>query len=169
MPGAITEIAADAKTAVANADLVILCARLALIADLARTVNPLCRPGTLITDAGSTKARHRRSNWTPRRPSRPGTRQVRFVGSHPLAGNEKTGPRARHGRPVRGPHGGRHAVPRTRGPKIVSGSSSSGNRWARKCCEMSPEEHDRALAVTSHCRTWWRRPLPVDRPSSTLR
>ena len=55
-------------------------------------IAPLCRPGTLITDAGSTKAQHRR-RAASRRPHEPAWgRDVRFVGSHPLAGNEKRGP-----------------------------------------------------------------------------
>jgi len=146
--GAITEIAPDAKTAVAEADLVVLCAPVAHIAELARTINPLCRAGTLITDVGSTKrdivheldAALGEPSWNP---------LVRFVGSHPLAGNEKSGPE--------------HAtadlfVDRT---VVVTPSQNTqaddlraiSDFWqalGAKIREMSPDEHDRAVAATSH-------------------
>ena len=47
-----------------------------------------CRPGTLITDAGSTKAAIVAESGS----SLPAG--ARFVGSHPLAGSEKSGPAA---------------------------------------------------------------------------
>jgi prephenate dehydrogenase len=146
--GAITEIATDAKSAVAEADLVVLCAPVAHITALARTINPHCRPGTLITDVGSTKrdivhdldAALADPSWNP---------LVRFVGSHPLAGNEKSGPE--------------HAtadlfVDRT---VVVTPSKNTQAEDLRgvvdfwkalgaKVREMSPDEHDRAVAATSH-------------------
>jgi len=146
--GAITEIATDARTAVAEADLVVLCAPVAHIAALARTINPLCRPGTLITDVGSTKrdivreldAALAEPSWNP---------LVRFVGSHPLAGNEKSGPE--------------HATADLFVDRMVVVTPSENTQtddlravvylWealGAKVCEMSPEEHDRAVAATSH-------------------
>ncbi len=146
--GAITEIAADAKAAVAQADLVVLCAPVALIADLARTINPLCRPGTLITDVGSTKRDIVRD--LDAASAEPGwNRQVRFIGSHPLAGNEKSGPE--------------HATADLFVNRTVVVTPSANTRdedlraivefWkalGAKVREMSPEEHDRAVAATSH-------------------
>ena len=85
--GAITEIAADLKSAVAKADLVVVCAPVDHIVEQVKQLARVCRPGTLITDAGSTKAKivaeiERAATddpqWVP---------GVRFLGSHPLAGN----------------------------------------------------------------------------------
>jgi prephenate dehydrogenase len=109
---------------------------------------PHCAPGTLITDAGSTKesivreldAAARDGGWPA---------GVRFVGSHPLAGNEKKGPQ--HSRADL-------FVDRT--VVVTPGAATSaevcrqvGDFWralGARVVEMSSEEHDRALAMTSH-------------------
>src|SRR5262249_20134655 len=53
--GAIDEVAAELKSAAAQADLVVVCAPVDAIVPQVRQLASLCRPGTLITDAGSTK------------------------------------------------------------------------------------------------------------------
>lgn len=144
--GAIDEIATDPAAAVADAELVVVCAPVDHIVEQVRQLAPLCPPGTLLTDAGSTKARivceldAAAASWDP---------AVHFVGSHPLAGNEKRGPQHAHvdlfaGRVV-----------------VLTPTDSTRAEDCRKLhefwtglgaavVEMAPEEHDRALAVTSH-------------------
>jgi len=79
----------DLAEAVAGADLVVFCTPIRQMRSLAECFAPLLAPGTIVTDVGSAKkalvhdltpffARHR----------------VHFVGSHPMAGGEKTGPSA---------------------------------------------------------------------------
>ncbi|MGE9297259.1 MAG: prephenate dehydrogenase [Puniceicoccales bacterium] len=71
--------------AVANADLVVLCPPVDYIIPLLEDIAPHLKDGALVTDVGSTKSlicRQARAvttgNWE-------------FVGSHPMAGSEKTG------------------------------------------------------------------------------
>ncbi len=76
---------ADAGKAVAKADFVVVCTPVDTIVPLLEKIGPKLRPGTLVTDVGSTKSlicRHGRAALP---------KQVAFVGSHPMAGSEKTG------------------------------------------------------------------------------
>src|SRR5262245_36892479 len=81
--GVIDEATGDLAAGVARADLVLFGTPVDRIAELVLTAAPHCRPGTLLTDVGSTKAVIVRavSNRLPT-----------FVAGHPLAGSEKHGP-----------------------------------------------------------------------------
>ncbi|MBV8528175.1 MAG: prephenate dehydrogenase [Candidatus Dormibacteraeota bacterium] len=107
-----------------------------------------------VTDCASVKAEPLRvvtagvCAWTD--DERPvAARTVAYVGGHPLAGRERRGPRAARvdlfaGRPwVLTPHEG------------SSSDAVSAAEWAVRECRatpvfMTPAEHDRAVAVTSH-------------------
>lgn len=94
--GALTEITTDLATGIRGAELVIICTPVDTIVDQVQLVAKASAPGQplVITDVGSTKANvvnrlceaQRSVGW----PS-----DVTFVGSHPIAGNEKRG--AEHG------------------------------------------------------------------------
>jgi prephenate dehydrogenase len=140
--GAVTETTLDVAEGVAEADLVIVCTPVGRIADDVRAAAASCRPGTLITDVGSTKEEIVRNLV-----SLPD--DVRFIGSHPLAGSERRGPAAAEAdlfvdRVV-------VVTPdeTTRGDDLASLTSFWSGLGARVVL-MPPEEHDRALAVTSH-------------------
>ena len=104
---------------------------------------PACRPGTLLTDAGSTKAalvRAVEGNLPP---------GVAFVGGHPLAGSEKQGPdhstaELFEGRPV--------VLTRTpcTDDRALSRAARFWEALGGRVRVMDPEEHDRAVATTSH-------------------
>src|SRR5262245_35080647 len=86
--GAIDQAIADPIAAVSDADLVVVCTPVDAIVPCIEKIAPHCRPGTVITDAGSTKrqiveqiASHTGASAWPK--------DVAFVGSHPLAGNDK--------------------------------------------------------------------------------
>jgi prephenate dehydrogenase len=83
--GAVDEVTQDIATGVARADLVILCAPIGQFEGLMRAMAGALKPGTLVTDVGSTKVE------VLRMARRCLPRTVRFVGSHPMAGSEKTG------------------------------------------------------------------------------
>ncbi|MFQ5695261.1 MAG: prephenate dehydrogenase [Terriglobia bacterium] len=83
--GAIDHGTTDVKEAVAGADLVYLATPVTLILELLPVVGREARPGALITDAGSTKARICR---LAREAVREG---VFFLGGHPMAGKEASG------------------------------------------------------------------------------
>src|SRR5262245_6862052 len=75
----------DLASAVAGADVAVFCTPVDRIAAQVKAAAPHCRPGTLLLDAGSTKAAIARA--VGRLP-----KHVTFVPSHPLAGSEKQGP-----------------------------------------------------------------------------
>ena len=103
-----------------------------------------CPEGTLITDAGSTKqaiVAALDEGLAPRLPL-PGQP------SHGRQREDRRQPRA--GRPLRRPRDGPHPHAATPGPRTSTCWRNSGRRWARWSFSMAPEEHDRALAITSH-------------------
>jgi prephenate dehydrogenase len=79
-------VTSDIKEAVEEADLVILCTPLAQMAERARNMQSFLKPGAFVTDVGSVKGMVMRE-------VEPIIRQAKaeFVGSHPMAGSEKTG------------------------------------------------------------------------------
>ncbi len=79
----------DLLAAVSNADLVILCTPLAQMRPLAKQFLPALKRGAIVTDVGSVKAEVVRELESLVRKS-----GAHFVGSHPMAGAEKTGVRA---------------------------------------------------------------------------
>lgn len=83
--GVADRVTLDAAKAVQGADLVILCAPVLKIIDIARDISGSLEEGAIVTDAGSTKkeiVKHIESILPDK---------VHFVGSHPLAGSEKSG------------------------------------------------------------------------------
>jgi prephenate dehydrogenase len=76
----------DLLAAVWDADLVILCASLGQMHLLAGRMLPALKPGVIVTDVGSVKAGVVRELETLL-----ATSGAHFVGSHPMAGAEKTG------------------------------------------------------------------------------
>jgi prephenate dehydrogenase len=141
--GAVTETTTD-LAAVASADLVVVAAGVGAIPDLLDEIDGAVEPGTLIVDAGSAKARIVAA-WERRRRSRRG----RFVGGHPLAGSHRRGAAAADAALF----AGRVAIvtPAARTPP--GDVADAGSFWASLGATvfvMSPKEHDRILAVTSH-------------------
>src|SRR5947199_1214602 len=84
--GTIDEAFLDLAAAVQQSQLAVFCTPVDRIAEQVLAIAPGCAPGTLLTDAGSTKAAivHEVEGRLPA--------GVAFVGSHPLAGSEKRGP-----------------------------------------------------------------------------
>lgn len=139
----LDDVSTDLVAAAKQADLLIFATPVNLIVAGVREAASACRPGTLITDVGSTKAHLCRelSDGLPKSAS--------FIGSHPLAGSEKQG--WEHSRADL--FDGRVCV-------VTPTGSSRRDEIARltafwqaigmSVVEMSPEAHDRALAQTSH-------------------
>lgn len=141
--GGIVDDAHSELSAVACADLVLFCTPVDGIAAQVIEGARHCRSGTLMSDTGSTKAAILR-DVTGRLP--PG---IEFIGSHPLAGSEK--------------HGLAHAsahllkdrlVIVSPGPNATDNALSQiHNFWTAlgsRVFVMDAEDHDRALALTSH-------------------
>jgi prephenate dehydrogenase len=140
--GAVTETTLDLAEGVAEAELVIVCTPVGRIVDDVLAAARAAKPGTIITDVGSTK----RSIVRGLEGKLP--HGVGFVGSHPIAGSEKSGPEAA----VRGLFQDRVVVV-TPASEITAEADTIATFWrslGARVVEMSPEAHDKALAATSH-------------------
>ena len=133
----------DSAAAAAQADLMIFCTPVDRIAGGITSAAPHCRPDTLITDTGSVKGH------ICRELSQPFPDGATFIGSHPLAGSEKNG--FDHadadlfvGRVcVVTPN---ETTPHDSLQRLTAFWHSLGLR----VLEMTPTDHDHALAETSH-------------------
>lgn len=141
--GAIDEGVLDLAAGARPADLIVFCTPVDRIADQVLEAAPHCRPGTLLTDAGSTKA-----GLVQAIVSRlPG--HVAFVGSHPLAGSEKRGPVYADADLFEGRLTIVTRTSRTDEPALARTRHFWESVGARVKI-MAPEAHDQALARTSH-------------------
>jgi cyclohexadieny/prephenate dehydrogenase len=135
----ITDLAAAAR----NADLVLVCTPVDRIVDHVRAAAGVCRPGTILTDAGSTKDTIVRA-LTGSLPA-----DVSFVGSHPLAGSEKRGPE--HARADLFVDRLVILTPTSlTDSAAVEGVEAFWRALGARTLHLSPQDHDDALAVTSH-------------------
>ena len=140
----VTETAVDIAAAAAEADLVVVATDVGTITTLLDRIDEAVRPGTLITDAGSTKASIVAA-WEKRRRTRCG----RFVGSHPIAGSHKSGPAAADAALFEG----RIAVVTPARATPAADAEAIGGFWAAlgsTVFMIDPKEHDKLLAATSH-------------------
>jgi prephenate dehydrogenase len=141
--GAVTNYTLSIQQGVAEADVIVVATPLAQIVDEVSRVATHCPPAALITDAGSTKAEIVRqlSSSLPR--------DARFVGSHPLAGSEKSGVRAASPKLFEG----RVVVVTPTGASPDGAAAEIGDFWSSLGATvfvMSPEKHDEIVAATSH-------------------
>lgn len=79
-------VAETPRTAVREADLVVVCTPILSIIDLVREFAPALKSGAVVTDVGSTKS----GLAAALAPVFTGRAEA-FIGSHPMAGSEKTG------------------------------------------------------------------------------
>ncbi|MBU6275432.1 MAG: prephenate dehydrogenase [Planctomycetes bacterium] len=141
--GAVTETTTD-LAAVAGADFVLVATGVAAIPALLERIDGAVRPGTAITDAGSTKGRIV-AGWERHRRRRRG----RFVGGHPLAGSHRRGPAAADADLFTG----RVAVVTPAPATPADDVEAVAEFWSALGATvymMPPREHDRILAATSH-------------------
>jgi prephenate dehydrogenase len=130
--------------AAARADLIYLAQPIGRILDTLRHIDELVRPGTLITDAGSTKGAIASS---ARRHIRRGV----FLGGHPMAGKERRGVAEADADLFRGrtyvltPHDSK---------TLEMPAAQEFVEWIRRIgalpVTMDAAEHDRVVSFTSH-------------------
>ena len=141
--GAIDSGTTDCSKAVADAELIVVCTPVQLIAEQVQEIAAACTRTALITDAGSTK------QSIVERLDGQLAGQARFVGSHPLAGSEKTG--SQH---ARADLFVRRVVVVTPGkntsPADLAAISELWSSLGARVIQMSPMDHDRIVAGTSH-------------------
>jgi prephenate dehydrogenase len=87
--GLIDEIGTSAADAVHNADLVMIAAPVAQTGAILASIAPHLQPGTIVTDAGSTK-----SDVVAAARDTLGEKIGQFIPGHPIAGREMNGPEA---------------------------------------------------------------------------
>lgn len=136
--GLVDELVPEAK-----ADVVVCCAPVDCVAELLLAAAEHGKAGTLLTDVGSTKATIVQAVEKSLPP------HVLFAGSHPLAGSEKQGPEHADGRLFES----RLVIvtPTETTPRAaVEQVSAFWQALGARVRLMSPEEHDRGVALTSH-------------------
>jgi prephenate dehydrogenase len=140
---AVDSVTQDVAEGVSGSQLVVLCTPVGHMEDLMTRMAPALAPGTYVTDVASTKVD------VVRMAERILPKTARFVGSHPMAGSEKTG------------------VDYARADLFqlatciltpTTNTRPATVRWVRKLWETigchtvvtSPERHDKLLARVSH-------------------
>lgn len=141
--GAVTNTTIDLSKGVAEAELVVVCTPVGRIIDDVREAAKHCPEGTLITDAGSVK----QSLVAALDEGLP--RGCRFLGSHPLAGSEKSGAAHADAELFEGRVAIITPTRNTRGEDFDL-IEEFWRGLGSVVVQMPPEEHDRALALTSH-------------------
>jgi len=130
--------------AVAQADLVFLSQTIGRILDTLRHLDPLVRPGALVTDVGSTKSEIVDAALQ-------NVSRCQFLGGHPMAGKEKRGATGADPDLFRGCTW----VLTPAEPAELSTAAATGFvAWIRRIgahpAAMDPAEHDRVVSYTSH-------------------
>ncbi|MCD4814440.1 prephenate dehydrogenase [bacterium] len=151
--GCIDEGTLLISKAVAGADVVVLAGPVSSTASLLRSMLPYLEPGCLVTDVGSTKTgllrqiNHTLDSYFKNKTS---VKRPVFIGSHPMAGSEKSGVAAADKDLYKGslcmlmPVSTKHA-PALRRLKHI---------WRTAGCSrimvIKPREHDAFVAMVSH-------------------
>ena len=144
--GAVTDIVClsdDLQAGLADVELVVVCTPVGLIVEQIRQLAECAQPGTLFTDGGSTKASIAKALDGPL------ANDCRFLGSHPLAGSEKTG--VAHARADLFEDRVAMITPTENSrEEDVERLAAFWNSLGANVVRITPEEHDRAMASTSH-------------------
>ena len=130
--------------AVAGAEVVIVATPVGAMPGLFSRLVDLVSPTCIVTDAGSVKKKvvdAARASF--------GRSVARFVPGHPIAGLEQSGVEAATGDLFRGHKVILTPTPDT-DPKAVAQIDSLWRATGAQLMDMSPERHDRLLALTSH-------------------
>jgi prephenate dehydrogenase len=144
--GAVDRFTTELTKGVTVADLIIVCTPVDTIAEFVRQISATCRKDALITDAGSTK------EWIVAAVAsqRPGSEDgPKFVGSHPLAGDHRTGVEFARADLLDGRTVVVTPTPISDAVAITKVSTFWQSLGAR-VVEMCAAEHDSAVAATSH-------------------
>ena len=141
--GAIKWGTNDFTQGVKDADLVIIATPVGATREVLQQVVPYLKPGCMITDVGSTKLRVVEEVEALLPP------HLFFIGGHPMAGSEQSGMKAARGNIFQG---ATYLVTPTEktNQKALAVLKELINSLGCQIVEMSPEEHDLAVASISH-------------------
>ena len=133
----------DAKSAVADADLVIVSVPVGSSGEVAKDIAPALKPGAIVTDVGSTK-RSVIDQMAPHIPA-----HAHFIAGHPIAGTEHSGPDAGFADLF----DGRWCI-LTPMPDADQDAIARLTRFWERCGSrvdtMDADHHDKVLAIVSH-------------------
>ncbi len=145
--GAVTEVTTDLRQGVASANLVVVCTPVGDVPEFVAAAAKACKPETIITDVGSTKVAivaacdkalaDSKGLWAS------------FVGSHPLAGRERTGVEFAREDLFQG----RTTVITPTEETRKEAAAKVEAFWQGLGCQvvrMTPADHDISIAATSH-------------------
>lgn len=141
--GLVDRVVDTAAEAVADADLVVLAVPVGAMGAVAVEIAPHLKPGATVTDVGSVK----RAVFDAVLPHLP--QEVDFVGGHPMAGTEHSGPRSGFAELFENrwclivPSEG---APEAATERLESLWQAMGSNTGR----MEPDHHDLVCAVVSH-------------------
>ncbi len=150
---AVDRTTTDLAAGVADAQMVVVAAPLRLVPCLVRGIAEVCPEDGLITDVGSVKG------------ALCGELAAigSFVGSHPLAGDHRSGPDNARADLLSGkvvvvtplPEDSKsHGTSRKQRPGLLQQLTKFWESLGARVMSMDPGQHDRALAVTSHLPHW---------------
>jgi prephenate dehydrogenase len=135
---------ASLETAVPDAHLVFLSQTIGRILDTIRHLDPLLRPGTLVTDAGSTKC-------TIVDLARQTLTNAQFLGGHPMAGKETRGASAADPDLFQGRT---WILTPDDASELHTSASLEFRMWLHRIgahvLTLDADEHDRVVSLTSH-------------------
>ena len=142
--GIIDVASSSIEEAVRGADLILVAAPVAQTEPILASIAPYLQPGTVVTDAGSTK-----SDVVVAARKALGLKIVQFVPGHPIAGREQNGPDAA----IVDLYVGKKTVI-TRLPENTEQDVARVAQAWEQCGaiihRLTPEEHDRVFASVSH-------------------
>lgn len=142
--GIIDVIGGDLQEALAGADLVLLAAPVAQTEPILAAIAPHLQPGTVVTDAGSTK-----SDVVAAARRALAGKVAQFVPGHPIAGRETNGPEAA----IDDLYVGKKVVLTALAENAAADVERVAAAW--RACDaiihrLSPQEHDKVFAAVSH-------------------
>jgi len=142
--GLIDRIADDVADALDGADLVLLSASVAQTGALLTAIAPHLQPGTVITDAGSTK-----TDVVAAARTALGDKIEQFVPGHPIAGREQNGPEAALSDLYVGKKVILTPLPEN-ASELVDRVASVWKQCGAMIQQLTPQEHDAVFAAVSH-------------------
>jgi prephenate dehydrogenase len=135
---------APLEEAIPQADLVFLSQTIGRILDTIRHLEPLLQPGTLVTDAGSTKCEIVDI-------ARQAITRAQFLGGHPMAGKEKRGAAAADGGLFRDRT---WILTPDEAGELETAPAREFRAWLERIGArvrtFDADEHDRVVSLTSH-------------------
>jgi prephenate dehydrogenase len=142
--GIIDVMSTSVADAVGDADLVLLAAPVAQTEAILASIKPHLSPGTVVTDAGSTK-----TDVVSAARKALGEKVAQFVPGHPIAGRESNGPEAA----IPDLYVGKKVVLAPLPENSPDHVARVANAW-QQCGaiihQLTAQEHDRVFAAVSH-------------------